>query len=120
MSITFWCPDAPTTRVQPYPEFDPEFWDEVSTLPSCNFSYLNGPRLLRQLGLPEECGELAPEALPDVIARLAPMRAEVVERARQEYCTGGGEQCLSELRRMDNLHAVLEAGVAHQQRVAWG
>lgn len=120
MSITFWCPDAPTTRVYPYPEFDPEFWDEVSTLPTCCLSYSSGPRLLRQLGLPDECGELAPSELPDMLIRMDGMRGELVERAQREQRAGIGQQCLQELRRWDSLYAVFKAGSEHQQRVSWG
>ncbi len=120
MSITFWCPDAPTARVYPYPEFDPEFWDEVSTLPTCCLSYSSGPRLLRQLSLSEECGELAPAELPEVLARMEGMRKELVEHAQQEQRTGSGAQRLQELRRWDAMYAVFKAGYEHHQRVCWG
>lgn len=50
MSVTFWAPDAPCTKVQPY-EAEPDYWEEQSELPEINVSCLNANRMLRLMGL---------------------------------------------------------------------
>lgn len=120
MSITFWCPDAPTTRVQPYPEDEPDYWEEVSTLPSCNLSYLNGPRLLRQLDLPDECGELELAGIQAVLDKMASQRPGLALSAQLERRISGNGQRQQDLRRWDELHQVFSTALEHQYKVVWG
>ena len=44
MSITFWCPQAPTKRFVPYPEDEPDYEETRSTLPEVNLSNSSAPR----------------------------------------------------------------------------
>lgn len=42
MSVTFWMPDAPTQRVQPYPEEEPDFWVKEPVAPFFEINLANG------------------------------------------------------------------------------
>lgn len=86
MSITFWCPDAPTEPYTPYPEQDPEFVMERSTLPELNLSNSNALAMLDLMGLSkgdgeDYCGSVTVEQLPAVIVRLQRVMQDPVERA---------------------------------------
>jgi hypothetical protein len=72
MSVTFWAPDAPTVTVKPYPEEEPNYTEERSTLPEVNLSNCNAREMLRLLGLDSEelCSTLQPEEFGPVVARL--------------------------------------------------
>lgn len=84
MTITFWCPDAPTARVEPYPEDEPGYFEERSTLPELNLANSNARALLEmlQLGHPEDyCGSVALQELPGLLAKIDSALAAPVERA---------------------------------------
>jgi hypothetical protein len=72
MSVTFWAPDAPTVTVKPYPEEEPDFVEERSTLPEVNLSNCNAREILRLIGLDSDelCGTLHPNEFGPVVARL--------------------------------------------------
>lgn len=70
MSITFYCPEAPSHLVTPYPD-EPEYQEEQSTLPSLNLTQSNAYAFLRLMGLPEQSeGHVEVSALPDVSRHL--------------------------------------------------
>lgn len=74
MSITFWCPDAPSTVVQPYPD-EPGYTVDRSDLPEINVSNSNARALLAVLGFPDEvcqdnAGTVPVAELDDFIARI--------------------------------------------------
>jgi len=67
MSITFWCPDAPTKTVVPYPDDDPNFTMQRSTLPELNLSNANAALVLDAIGEPfDYCGTWEVHQLPHV------------------------------------------------------
>jgi len=70
MSVSFFCPEAPTVAVRPYAD-EPELVLHESTLPECNLSNTNAYALLRAAGLPAECfGSWTNEELPEIQSRL--------------------------------------------------
>ena len=72
MSTTFWAPDAPTRRVCPLPD-EPEYEEEVSTLPTLTVAYGNVPAFLALLGLPAQAfdaGAVKPDEMDWLIQRL--------------------------------------------------
>jgi hypothetical protein len=85
MSITFWCPDAPTESYKPFPEDEPEFVTTRSTLPEVNMANGNALSMLDLMGLAtgedDYCGTVPVEKLPGVIERLQRVVADPVERA---------------------------------------
>jgi len=52
MSVTFFAPDAPTRKVTPYPESDPDYEIDESELPKLNLSNSNAGVLLDLLDIP--------------------------------------------------------------------
>lgn len=68
MSVTFWMPQAPVERIQPYKD-EPEYWEIVPALPftEINLANSNARDLLRVLmpekAYPDLCGEWAQEDL---------------------------------------------------------
>ncbi len=84
MSVTFWCPDAPTTEVVPYPDTDPDFVDQVSELPEINLSNSNARALLEMIGLPcsgDLVGMIQPDELSAWIERLRSLLDDGLARA---------------------------------------
>lgn len=70
MSVSFWCPEAPTKEVRPYRD-EPDLVETVSTLPECDFTSANAAAVLRAAGLPTECwGEWKNDELPAVQSAL--------------------------------------------------
>ena len=67
MSITFWCPEAPTVTVTPYPQDEPDYTEERSTLPELNVSNSNGMALLAMVGLEVDYGGTVPVAELDAL-----------------------------------------------------
>jgi hypothetical protein len=101
MSVTFWAPDAPTVAVKPYPEEEPDYVEERSTLPEVNLANANAREMLQLIGLDSDdlCGTLQPNEFGPVIARLqrllnseaarAPALKEISEPCRRlKACTG--------------------------------
>lgn len=145
MSITFWCPDAPTTRTVPYPE-QPDFVTEQSTLPELNLSNINAWALLRAAGLePDYCGTWEVKDLPAIRAALirlintpatldgyARPTAELPRSRRREvvdgvtHITSGprmidcGLSAAGLQDRAARLLEVLSAAAEHNYAVAWG
>ena len=72
MSVTFWAPDAPTVKVKPYPDEEPDYVEERSTLPEVNLSNSNAREMLRLIGLDSEelCGSMQPDEFGSVIVKL--------------------------------------------------
>jgi len=85
MSITFWCPDAPTEKYVPYPEQDPDFVMDRSTLPEVNLANSNALAMINLMGLStgddDYCGSVKVDQLPAVIVRLQRVLDDPVERA---------------------------------------
>jgi len=87
MSITFWCPDAPTEKYKPYPEEEPDFETTRSLLPELNLSNSNALAMLDLMGLrsanPQDdyCGTVPVPQLPAVIERLRRVVSDPLERA---------------------------------------
>jgi hypothetical protein len=85
MSITFWCPDAPTESYVPYPEQEPEFVMQRSTLPEVNLANSHALALIELMGLStgedDYCGSVTVDQLPSVIVRLQRVMQDPVERA---------------------------------------
>lgn len=84
MSITFWCPQAPTEQFVPYPEDEPDYVETRSTLPEVNLSNSNALAMLELMGLgigPDSyCGTVDADRLADVIERLKRLVADPVQR----------------------------------------
>jgi len=86
MSITFWCPEAPTEPHVPYPDQDPEFVIQRSTLPELNLSNSNALAILDLIGLAKNtesnyCGTVQVSQLSEVITRMHRVLQDPVERA---------------------------------------
>lgn len=84
MSVTFWCPEAPTTPTIPYPDQDPTFVLDVSNLPEVNLANGNARAMLEMLGLPDDeslCGTVEVAGLDAVLDRLRAVLAIPEERA---------------------------------------
>lgn len=86
MSITFWCPDAPTEKYIPFPEDEPDVEDTRSVLPEINLSNGNAMAMLDLMGLAspqgeDYCGQVLVPALGGVIERLRRVLQDPVERA---------------------------------------
>jgi hypothetical protein len=104
MSVTFWAPDAPTVTVKPYPEVEPEYTEERSTLPEVNLSNCNAREMLRLLGLDFEelCGSVQPTEFGPVVSHLhrlinneatrAPALKEAAEHPRRLHVLAAGER----------------------------
>lgn len=75
MSVTFWCPEAPTEAFRPY-EDEPDFVEHRSTLPELNVSEHNAKALLGMLGADpagnhyDRCGTVELADLPAFIAQI--------------------------------------------------
>lgn len=74
MSVTFWCPKAPSTKVQPYPD-EPDFIVDRSDLPEINVSNHNARALLAALGYDDQtcadaAGTVPAQELDAFIARI--------------------------------------------------
>lgn len=54
MSVTFWCPEAPTFPTVPYPEQDPDFIVQKSSLPELQLANGNARLALDLLGMPPD------------------------------------------------------------------
>ena len=81
MSITFWCPDAPTNLVTPYPD-EPDFVVHESTLPELNLANGNASALLDLVQLPVDCAGTVPvEELPALQLRIERVLQTPVSRA---------------------------------------
>lgn len=81
MSITFWAPDAPTTKVKPFPEDEPDYEEVVSTLPELNVSQANAAGFLVLLGLvPDDCGTIEVSDMGPLIERLTVLANRPEER----------------------------------------
>jgi hypothetical protein len=82
MSITFWAPQAPTERVQPY-EDEPDYFEDRSVLPQINLANSNAAAMLRLMGLDDQayCGTVVPAEFAPVIERLTRVVNDARERA---------------------------------------
>jgi hypothetical protein len=69
--MTFWAPDAPTNRVQPY-EDEPDYFENRSVLPEIGLSNSNATRMLDLMGLDSTgyCGRVELADFDPVIERL--------------------------------------------------
>lgn len=86
MSVTFWCPDAPTYKSQPFAQDDPDFVMDVSTLPEIQVSTDNAKALVEILGMGpmapgDTCGSLVASRLPCLLSRIEQVAASPLERA---------------------------------------
>lgn len=123
MSITFWCPEAPTHRVTPYPD-EPEYTEERSTLPECNFANANAFELLRRIGSPlmepDECGTVSVSDVPEAISHIktAKLGADLSAALETKWGLNGPRQAMA--RRFAALLAVFTAAQEHQFDVSWG
>lgn len=84
MSVTFWCPDAPTTRSVPYPDQDPSFTWEESALPTIELSNVNARAAIEMVGLSADgklSGRLSPSEFGPCMERLRVIMEEPVHRA---------------------------------------
>ena len=82
MSITFWCPDAPTVETRPYPEDEPDYVERRSTLPELNLSNANAGALLELVGLPvDHAGTIEVEDLDALDRRIGAVPQAPVARA---------------------------------------
>lgn len=86
MSVTFWCPDAPTEPYVPYPDKDPDYVEQRSTLPELNLANSNAVAMLELMGLSEGGeadygGTATVDRIPAVIERLQRVLQDPVERA---------------------------------------
>lgn len=88
MSVTFWMPQAPTERVQPYPD-EPEYWEDRPVAPfiEFNLSNSNAAAMMRLLcpaathdSEIEPCGEFSLEEM----ARLRQQCILVLNTTRKE------------------------------------
>lgn len=72
MSVTFWMPQAPVTRVQPYPEDEPDYWVTEPVAPFTEVNMANGNALaMLDLMLPgldhgDMCGQWEGDTLAQV------------------------------------------------------
>lgn len=123
MTITFWCPDAPTKLITPY-EDEPEFTDEVSTLPECNLANSNAIHVLRRIGStvmpPEEYGTVEAVHVAQAIKDIQLAKTGVDLSAALERKIGSGLTHQAMARRVDCLLSVFTAARAHNFKVCWG
>lgn len=109
MSVTFWAPDAPTTKVTPYDDA-PDFVVEESVLPELNLSNSNASAFLKLLGLPnEECGTIEPEQFPALRQRLLELQNDEAARAPALRPMEEAKQRVTPERREDGV-TVLRVG----------
>ena len=84
MSVTFWCPGAPTVSVTPY-EDEPDYVEQQSTLPEINLANANARAALEMLGLDGQnedlCGTLRVAQLDPCIERVKRFIGNSVDRA---------------------------------------
>lgn len=93
MSVTFFIPQAPVERIQPYPDTSPEFWDVVPVAPfsELNLSNSNAAAILQAVAPWADscCGTWEGETLHRVrksIARVLNQTPEIlVVEGRVEY-----------------------------------
>lgn len=122
MSVTFWCPAAPT--IERPAEWDPSELIETSTLPEINVLNINAARLLRVLGLDssEHCGECEFGQIPTVLCAL-----DLVV-AKQPVTLPWYSPAEAPLGQIDSyvhaqalrLKALFVAAQSHQFSVCWG
>lgn len=121
MSVTFWCPEAPTQKVTPYPEEDPDFVIDESVLPEINLSNSNAVRVADLLGLgdPQErwVGTCAAPELPSVLARVD---ALLQPQAMLQACAQKGVPPEYLERTLTRMKALFEAAQSHGFAVSWG
>lgn len=81
MSITFWCPEAPTEKVRPY-EDEPDYEEERSLLPEVNMNNANAKSFLTLLGVPpDDCGRWETKDLPEIRRKLVELVNRPIARA---------------------------------------
>lgn len=126
MSITFFCPDAATTRIQPCPEEDPEFWMDVSVLPEVQLANSNASFFLTELGSVIEsdesnCGRCPVAQIQPVLDRLTTLltTARLEHTLGLKFGLGFASAKEYKVRRLEGLHAVFAAGLAHNFDVVW-
>ena len=81
MTITFWCPDAPTTQVTPYPNEDPDFVCEQSLLPEIQLSNCNAIIAFKLLGIsPAPAGTILPREFEGILGRLLGLKTNITQQ----------------------------------------
>lgn len=121
MSITFWCPEAPTTKVTPYPDQDPDFVVDKSVLPEINLANSNAISISRlmKLGDPEYpwAGTCSAEEVPAALEQVTRLMADsAIEGASQR--SGLPPDYLA--RTLARMKELFEAARDHKYSVSWG
>ena len=81
MSITFWCPDAPTTPARPFDD-EPDYVVQESVLPELNLSNQNAHALLDLLQIPfDHAGEIPVSAFEGLTRKITEVLDQPVARA---------------------------------------
>ena len=134
MSVTFSMPDAPTQRVQPYPEDEPDFWVNEPVPPFLEINVANGNAvaLMEVLdpGADWVCGEWNTSSLIEVRRRIlyamntkqkdslvTPTVEHIGFGPRMVVC-GRDEDYVS--RRLSQFLDLTKVALEHGFKVTWG
>lgn len=123
MSVTFWCPDAPTQVVTPY-EDEPDYEETRSVLPECPVSNSNATAMLALIDSPhmsnDEWGEVKAEDVPAVLEKIRVTKLGVDLGAALEKRLNLGVTKQRTARRLQSLFDVFSAAKDHNYSVSWG
>lgn len=122
MSVTFYCPDAPTRRVTPYPDQDPDFQVDESVLPEINLANGNAGLMVDALQLESSAdycaGQCNVDALPAALQRAKDLRDT---RLLSAIVSSGSHQDTDYVQRTAARFVELfEQAMQHQFTVCWG
>lgn len=130
MSVTFWMPEAPTEKVQPYDD-EPDYWDERPVAPfvEINMANSNAAAIMAVIDPAGDasCGRWEGEKLQAVFQRTMKALnregtvASLTEPDRQEgrmfYC-GRDEDYVT--RRLTDMATLLRVAIQHNMAVSYG
>ena len=134
MSVSFWCPEAPTEMV--HHEYDDgEAWDEEVSPCEFNLSNINAAAILRTLGFQDDdlyMGQILPNEIPTVrrwIVKALSVEGRLSLYAREEeHHTGRGGASLhiagldvaGICDRLASFDKLLAYAQTHNYKVSWG
>ena len=129
MSITFFCPDAPTTKIKPYPEEEPDYEVEVPLEPwiDINMSNGNAHAFLREID-PDNAssseGRWDRAKLEEVKARLLVLQNDPEELVADPARIGNIRMCGRDMeyvvRRINDLLTLINLTLEHNYEVCYG
>lgn len=129
MSVTFWMPQAPQVRIEPYPEDEPGYFEEVPVAPftEVNMTNANAAALLALLGQYTEdlCGEWAGAKLDSVHRKVMILLNTTPERFMEDHYVQGnfissGRDMDYVTRRLTDMLHLLTVAKRYGFRVSYG